>query len=360
MTIETPKMMYDAPESLEACDIWILAEHKAGKLEDATFGLLREARGLLSRSGTKGCVTAVVLGPGLEKELEKPAGYGADRVLYADSELLSQYQGELFARVLYRLLGRDKPHCLLAVQTEETSDLCARVAASLETGLVTCTMDLAMYANKRLVATRPVANGYMFETVHLTCDTTPVISFLPSVLTTSRMKESGKAEIVMEPLEEDPHDCRIRVVKTIEADPEKLDIEEAGIIVAGGRGAGKGADFDVIHELAHAIGASIAATRPVIDWQILPYGRQIGQTGKTVKPQLIINCGISGANEYTAGMEKSRLVVAINTDPTARIFRFADLGVVADLHALLPLLIERVRKEKASVNPEEAEGQVNP
>jgi len=347
--------MNGTPESVNAYNIWILAEHKAGKLEDATFSLLAEARGLLSRSGTEGSVMAVVFGSGLAKELEKLARYGADRVLYLDSEFLSHYQGELFARVLCRLLGRDRPYCLLAVQTEETSDLCARVAALLGTGLVTCAMDLAMDTNRRLIATRPVANGYIFETVHLTCDTTPIVSFLPSVLTTATVEKSGKGEIVTELLEEHLCDCRMHVVKRIEADPETLDIEEAGIIVAGGRGAGKGKDFDIIHELARSIGGSVAATRPVIDLQILPYERQIGQTGKTVTPQLIINCGISGANEYTAGMEKSRLVIAINTDPTARIFRFADLGVVADLHALLPLLIERIRKEKETASADFAD-----
>ncbi len=341
--------MNDTPENLETRDIWILAEHKAGMLEESTFGLIHEACTLLSRSGSNGRVTAVVLGSGLTNELEKPSRYGANRVLYLESEFLSRYQGELFAKVLCRLIRRDKPYCLLVVQTEDTSDLCARVAASLETGLVTCAMDLDLSVSEGLVAARPTANGYLFETVHLTGNTA-LISFLPSVLTMAPAETSKKGEILTEPLLEHPQDSRICVVKTIEADPETLDIEEADIIVAAGRGAGQGEDFEVIHELAQAMGGSVAATRPVIDRQILPYERQIGQTGKTVKPQLIINCGISGANEYKAGMEKSRLVAAINTDPTARIFRFADLGVVADLHALLPLLIERIREERASAD----------
>lgn len=342
--------MISPPENINTCDIWILAQHKAGKFEDATFGLLGEARHLLSQWGTKGSVTAVVLGSGLAKELEKLAGYGADRVLYAESEFLCGYQGELFSTVLCRLLRRDKPDCLLVAQTEETTDLCARVAALLETGLVTCAMDLTIDRHGRHVVTRPVANGHIFESVHLSCDPTRMVSFLPSVLTAASVEKSGKGEIITENLEEHPDECRTRVVKTIEADPETLDIEGADIIVAGGRGVGKEEAFDKIHELARSIGASVAATRPVIDWQTLPYERQIGQTGKTVTPRLIINCGISGANEYTAGMEKSQLVMAINTDPTARIFRFADLGVVADLHALLPLLIERIREELDGVS----------
>jgi electron transfer flavoprotein alpha subunit len=333
-------------------NIWILAQHRAGKIEDITFGLLSEARRLLSQSGTEGSVTAVVLASGLEKELEKLSGYGADRVLHLNSELLENYQGELFSTVLCRLLKRDKPNCLLAAQTEETSDLCARVAALLETGHATCAMDLTMDGHGGFVVARPVANGHIFEAVHLAADPTPIVSFLPSVLTTAPVETPGKGEMVTEPLEEHPDDCQTRVVQTIEADPETLDIEEADIIVAGGRGVGKEEAFDKIHDLARSMGASVAATRPVIDWQTLPYERQIGQTGKTVTPRLIINCGISGANEYTAGMEKSQLVIAVNTDPTARIFRFADLGVVADLHALLPLLIERIREENEGASAE--------
>ena len=117
---------------------------------------------------------------------------------------------------------------------------------------------------------------------------------------------------------------------------------------------GKGPDFEIIHELARIVGGSVGGTRPVIDWQTLPYERQIGQTGKTVAPRLIINCGISGANEYTAGMETSRTVVAINTDPRARIFRFSDLGIIGDVHTLLPLLIERIKEMRETREIEES------
>ena len=126
-----------------------------------------------------------------------------------------------------------------------------------------------------------------------------------------------------------------------------LDLEEADIIVAGGRGIGKGEAFDGIHELARAIGGSVGGTRPIIDWGTLPYERQIGQTGKTIMPGLIINCGISGANEYSAGMEKAKSVISINKDSRARIFRFSDLGVIGDLKEIIPLLIERIREVRS-------------
>lgn len=329
-------------------DIWILVQHREGSIEDVSFGLIGEARRLLSDLGGNGTVTAVALGFGLEAELDILGAYGAQRVLYVEDESLAHYQGELFAKVLSRLGKRDAPSCILMAQTAETSDLCARLAALLETDLVTCAMDLNVDQAGKFHAIRPVANGYLFESISLECEGAPVISFLPSVLTAPEPDMARQAEILTETLEEQPGDLETKVIKVIEADPEDLDIDEADIIVSGGRGVGKDEAFVIIHDLARTIGGSVAGTRPIIDWQTLPYERQIGQTGKTVTPRLIINCGISGANEYTAGMEKSQLVIAINTDPRARIFRFADLGIIGDVHEIVPILIQRLKEMKES------------
>lgn len=198
------------------------------------------------------------------------------------------------------------------------------------------------------LAVRPVANGYLFEEIHVDFQTPPVVSFLPSILTTPESDIMGEVEILSEPLDVSTDDLKTRVIEVIEALPEELDLEEADIIVSGGRGVGKGEAFDIMHDLARALGASLAGTRPIIDWQILPFERQIGQTGKAVIPRLIFTCGISGANEFSAGMEKSQLVIAMNTDPRARIFRFADLGVVGDVHQIVPILIERLKEMKES------------
>ncbi len=329
-------------------DVWILTKHRGGILEEVSFGLLGEARRLLFRSGEAGRVTAVVFGALPATEIERLGSYGADRILYLEDTCFSAYQGDLFAGTLSLLIKSDAPSCLLAAQTPENADLCPRVAALLETGLVTCAMDLRVDATGGFLATRPVANGYLFEEIRTACQSPPIITFLPSVLTTPALGPARKTETVVVSVSAQGEDSQTRLLQLIEADPEALDLEEADIIVAGGRGVGKGEAFGIIHDLARVMGGSVAATRPVIDWQTVPYERQIGQTGKTVTPRLIINCGISGANEYTAGMEKSQLVIAINSDPRARIFRFADLGVVGDLHALLPLLIARIKETKES------------
>ncbi len=324
-------------------DIWIWVHHREGNIEDITFGLIAEARRLLADIGDEGTVTAVVLGAGLEEELQQLGSVGVSRVHYLEDESLHYFHGERFALILAELAGRHSPSFVLMGHTPETSDLGARLGALLEAAVVTRAMDLKIDDQQNPVAVRPVANGYLFEDVRLS-GSPCIVTFLPAVLNFPESENSQTIEILKVSPQILPEELQAKVVRRIEADPENLELEEADIVVAAGRGVGKDDTFGIIHELAGAIGASVAGTRPVIDWQILPYERQIGQTGKSVTPQLIINCGISGANEYTAGMEKSRKVIAINTDPRARIFRFADLGIVGDVHEVVPLLIERLKE----------------
>lgn len=329
-------------------NIWILVQHRDAVIEEVTFGLIGEGRRVLSESGGEAIVTAVALGIGLESELMMLGAYGADKVLYVHGESLSHYQGELFARVLFDLAKRHNPDCILMAHTSETSDLSSRLAAILETGLVTRAMDFRVDKNAGAWAIRPVANGYLFEEIRFESTGPPIVSFLPSVLSAQEPDMERGVEIMTEPVGVSIDDIKAKVVEVIDAAPEDLDLEEADIIVSGGRGVGKGESFNIIHELARSIGGSVGGTRPIIDWQTLPFERQIGQTGKSVVPRLVFTCGISGANEFTAGMEKSQMVIAINTDPRARIFRFADLGVIGDVHQILPALIERLREIKGS------------
>jgi electron transfer flavoprotein alpha subunit len=196
----------------------------------------------------------------------------------------------------------------------------------------------------RIRLARPIANGYLFETTESLATAGTLVTFLPSVLPDPHPQKKAPVDVRQIVPNFDPGNLAVQSVEIIEADPETLAIEEADIVVAAGRGAGKAEAFKTVQRLARAMGASVGGTRPIIDDHLLPFERQIGQTGKTVTPRLIINCGISGANEYTAGMEKSQWVIAINTDARARIFRFADLGVVGDLQQVLPLLVERLEK----------------
>jgi len=321
-------------------------QHRERAIEPVTFGLIEEARRIISESFGKGEVTAVALGSGLKQALESLGAYGADRVLYTENEFLNRYDGELFGKAVFRMAKKHSPTYILMAHNPQTQDLSARLAAMMGAELVTRAMDFKINDRGEALAVRPIANGYLFEEVLFNASSGLIVSFLPSVLSTPESRDTAKVEIRIEPMDVPPEDLKTKLVKVIQAVPEELDLEEADVIVAGGRGVGRGKVFDMIHELAGALGASVGGTRPVIDWQTLPFERQIGQTGKTVLPRLIITCGISGANEFTAGMEDARLVIAVDKDPRARIFRFADLGVVGDVHEVLPLLIERLEALK--------------
>jgi electron transfer flavoprotein alpha subunit len=238
---------------------------------------------------------------------------------------------------------RENPLFFLMAHSAESADLAPRLAAALGTGLVAHAVDLKIDAHGQVTAVQPITNGYLFQELEFESPPPYLVTFIPSVLS-SEGTEPKRAEILVVAPQAGFEASKTEVKAFVKPDPETLDLEEADILVSAGRGVGRGEAFQVIYDLAKEIGASVSGTRPVIDWQILSYDRQIGQTGKTVTPRLLVACGISGANEYTVGMEKSQLVIAINTDPKARIFRFADLGVVGDVHEILPLLIRRLRE----------------
>ena len=330
----------------ESNDIWVWVQHREVAIEPVTFGLLAEARRILSESFDTGEVTAVAMGSGLREELESLGTYGADKVLYTEDDSLNRYNGELFGKALFRMVAKYTPTYILMAHNAQTQDLSTRLAAMMETGVVTRAMDFKINDLGEARAVRPIANGYLFEEVLFSDHRGLIITFLPSVLSNPETRDMANVEIRIEPMDALAENLKTKLVKVIQAVPEELDLEEADIIVAGGRGVGRDKAFEVIHELAGVLGGSVGGTRPVIDWQTLPFERQIGQTGKTVLPRLIITCGISGANEFTAGMEDTQLVISIDKDPRARIFRFADLGVVGDVHEILPLLIERLRSLK--------------
>jgi len=325
---------------IENPDVWFLVQHRQGKMEEPTFGLLGEAQRL---SRDQGKVVALCLGWGLDEELNRLGSLGADRILYVKEERFAHFHAEAQSAVLAGILAKETPLFFLMAQSPEIADLAPRLAAALKTGLVTRAVDLNINDQGHVTAVQPIANGYLFQELKFECRPPYLVTLLPSVLSSEGIAPK-KAEMVIVESEGGFEALKTEVKRLVEPDPETLDLEEADIIVSAGRGVGRGEAFQVIHDLAKAIGGSVSGTRPVIDWETLPYERQIGQTGKTVTPRLLVACGISGANEYTVGMEKSQLVIAINTDAKSRIFRFADLGVVGDVHEVLPLLIKRLRE----------------
>lgn len=324
-------------------DIWTWMHLGAEGPDEYELGLIAEARRLVRETGG-GRVMVVVAGEDTDLLLPGLGDYEADGVIHLQSPYLTDYNGELFTQALADLLTRQQPAAMLFAHNPHTADLAARLGAVFDRPVITRAVDAQVSDQGHLRVVRPIANGYLFETIEACAQTGALVTFLPNVLPDPRPQEKAQVEIQKITPALNPEDLEIQTVRIIEADPDTLALEEADIVVAAGRGAGRDESFETIQRLARTIGGSIGGTRPVIDDHLLPFERQIGQTGKTVTPRLIINCGISGANEYTSGMEKAQQVIAINTDDRARIFRFADLGVVGDVHQVLPLLAERIEK----------------
>lgn len=325
-------------------DIWILVEHREANLELETYGLISEAKRVVFEADNIKGVTALALGSNLGEMRDSLETCGADRVICISDNMLEKYNGELFSLIIRDMINNYGPSYLFISQKDENADLASRLAALMETTVATRVVDFRIDGDGHGIVTRPIQNGYLFEKRVLRAENCPVVCFMPLALNILNNAHGYRAEMIEESADITFQDLKTKVIDTIKADPRDLDIEEADIIVAGGRGCGKGDLFNVVYELARAIDGSVGGTRPVIDQQLLPFDRQIGQTGKSVSPRLLITCGISGANEFTAGIENAGKVIAINKDPNARIFKFADLGIVGNVHDLIPPLIEEIKK----------------
>ncbi len=326
-------------------DIWVLLRHKFGAIEDSSLGLIAEARRFRSDSRK---ITAIAPETATEAELEALGRYGVDRVLLIKGLSSSYPRGELLARLLTDLAREEKPSFILMGQLQEEVEIGSRLAAFLDAGFVSHAMDLNIGENGTVAAVRSISDGRLFEEVEFQRPSPYIVSFDPAVLSAASADRECKAEVLSISNDERYDGIKTKVISIAHPDDEHADLEDAEIVVSGGRGIGQGEAFQIMHDLASILGGVVGGTRPVVDQQTLPFERQIGQTGKTVSPRLLFACGISGANEYTAGMEKSQLVVAVNPDPQARIFRFADLGVIGDAHEVIPLLIERIKEIKGN------------
>lgn len=332
-------------------EIFIMVEQKNGTIEEPSFSLLSEGKRLSEKVGHSFLLSAIVMGhgmTGLESEL---GSYGADRVYYFENPQLEAYQPDLYTRLITDLVKEKNPDFFLLGGTSLGRDLAPRIAARLRVGLVTQCVDILIDQNQ-LTVVKAVSDQFLYQKLVFRNAGIKMLTFAPNAVTRGDPDISKKAEVISILPKIDPDWNSVRFKEWIKADPKTISLEEADIIICGGRGVGKEA-FEAIDRLAIALSGSIGGTRPVIDWGILPYERQIGQTGIEVLPSFLMTLGISGANEFTVGITKSKLVIAINTDRKARIFKFADLGIIGDLHKIVPLIIEEINRQKLSIEKKE-------
>jgi len=334
--------------------VWVVVDHTGDELDDIALELLGQARELSDRLGLS--VAAVLLGDDVRNLAPLLGQYGADTVYIAESPFLGAYNPDAFTRLLADLIGRQSPSIVLWGATDQGRDLAPRVAARLGTGLASNCTAVDLSDDGLLVMTRPVYGGKASCRVACPRARPQMATLQPGAARAKRPDPSRQAQVVALDVGLSPQCLRLQLVGVIRIPPSALDVTEAEVIVAGGRGVGSEEGFRLVRELAHLMSAAVAASRPVVDVGWAPYERQVGLSGKTVAPRLYVACGISGANHHVVGMKNSRAVVAINQDPHAPIFQMADVKIVGDVQQVLPSLIERLRRlrqERGTAEDEE-------
>jgi electron transfer flavoprotein alpha subunit len=312
-------------------------------IEDHEGEPVKGSLGVLSRVAQLGeDVTAVLCGSGVEALGEQVGKHGATRVLVADDPALEAPLPQPRVDVLAKLVESEGFDTVVFGSSVLTADVAAGLAARLEAGLNWDLVDLVQEAGK-LVGKRPALQDSVLLDVGW--KTEPRLALIRSG-TFEPAEGGGSAEVTKIPVEIEDWSQQAKMLERAHEESEGPSIEDAEVIVAGGRGLGKPENFSLVEDLAKALGGAVAATRAVVDAGWYPYASQVGQTGKTVAPKLYIACGISGAIQHKVGMQSSGTIVAINKDPNAPIFEYSDLGVVGDVHEIVPKLTELVKQKK--------------
>lgn len=334
----------DSKEKEEGRGVWIFAEQRDGIVAPVSFELLGAGRVLADMLGTD--LSAVLFGAS-SSDCTELFKWGADRVYHCTDAAVAGFTDEVYAGLLSELVRRHRPEIVLAGATPIGRSFLPRVAARLRTGLTADCTSLAIdIESKNLLQVRPAFGGNIMATILCPHTRPQMATVRPRVMKRAVYDGARTGEIVK--VSAEGIQARARVIETVkEVSEVAINLQEANIIISGGRGVGGEKGFNMLFELAGALGgACVGASRAAVDEGWIPYRHQVGQTGKTVSPKLYIACGISGAVQHLVGMQSSDIIVAINKNPEAPIFNVATYGIVADLFEVLPLLIRRIREVK--------------
>ncbi|ADY01341.1 Electron transfer flavoprotein alpha subunit [Vulcanisaeta moutnovskia 768-28] len=327
--------------------IWVYIEYVNGTIKDGSLQLIGKARELASKINTD--VTAVMLGSGLGDSVKEPIYYGADRVIYIDHPALVKYVPHIYANVIVQLANKYKPEIILFAATKRGRELAPYVANSLRAGITADCTELDVDPKTRdLDQVRPTYGGNILAHIRTPTRRPQLASVRPNVFPTPPRDTSRKGEVIEETVESLPsiNGQGLIEVRPVVKGEELPPVEKADIVVIAGRGVGSADGVKLLTELAKLIGGTIGGTKKAVDAGWLPADRQVGQTGKTIRPTLYIGVGVSGAIQHVFGMKESKVIVAINSDPNAPIFQYVDYGVVGDYRDIVRELIELLRGTK--------------
>ena len=325
-------------------DVYVFAEQRDGVIQNVALELLGKARELADANNEK--VVAILLGKDIKGKAQDLIAAGADKVLVVDHDLLATYLTEPYTEAITQIIKEQKPSILLIGATTIGRDLGPRVSARNVTGLTADATKLEISDDEahEVRMTRPAFGGNLMATI-LCKEHRPQMSTVrPGVMQKMPADPSRKGEVVEYPVQFDEEKIsRVKIVKTVKEEKVITDISQAKVLVSGGRGVGTKDGFSKLEALAKELKGEVSSSRAMVDAGVMEQSRQVGQTGKTVRPNLYLACGISGAIQHLAGMEESELIIAINKDKFAPIFSVADLGIVGDLHKIVPMLTERLK-----------------
>ena len=323
--------------------VWVIAEHYKNIVHPVVFQLLGKGGDLAKELEVN--LTLVILGANFDERLDEFSLHGPDEIIYIKSPILKNYYSDLYVQALTELIKENKPEIILIGATPTGRDFAPRVAKRLNAGLTAdCTGLEIDQTTRNLLQTRPTFGGTLMATIR-TPNSRPQMATIRPGIFNSQERSKKKTRIRKIDFNFKEKDLVTKIVRVIERKKNSINLEDAEIIVSGGRGVGSKESFKIIEELAEVLGAELGGSRVTVELGWLDQDRQIGQTGKTVSPKLYIACGISGAIQHLAGMQNSEIIVAINKDRNAPIFNVAHYGIIGEIDEIVPLLIEELKKE---------------
>lgn len=321
--------------------VWVFAEQREGQLQKVSLELLGEGRKIADKLGSK--LTALLIGNKVQNLVEDLSRHGADEVLVVDAPELEHYTTDGYTKAICELANAKKPNIIFIGATFIGRDLGPRVAARLETGLTAdCTSLDVDVESGDLLATRPAFGGNLMATIVCPDHRPQMATVRPGVFEKLPLGEND-ATVENVEIKFNSNDIRTKIVEIIKEHKDIVDISEANVLVAGGRGIGSEENFKMLKELAEVMNGSIAASRAAVEKGWVDKDYQVGQTGKTVRPNIYVACGISGAIQHAAGMQDSDMIIAINKDANAPIMKIADYAIVGDVNKVVPEFIAQLK-----------------
>ncbi|MGG4445651.1 electron transfer flavoprotein subunit alpha/FixB family protein [Brevibacillus porteri] len=324
--------------------IWVFLEVSDGRIAPVSLELLGAGRQMADKRDVP--LAGLLIGDGIKELAHTAFPYGADQVYVYDQKIFHDYRTESYMRAVIECVQKHKPEIILYGATSTGKDLASAVATDLETGLTADTTMLDVNAETGLLeASRPAFGGNIMATILCKKHRPQMATVRPKVMKALEPDESRTGKIIEESMELREEDIRTKVLKIVRETKGKVRLDEADVIVAGGKGLGSKEGFALIHRFAERIGATVGASRDAVEAGWIGHEYQVGQTGVTVTPKIYFAIGISGAIQHLVGMRNSGLIIAINKDPNALIFQSCHYGIVGDAFEIVPLLIEAFQKE---------------